>query len=371
MQPDNFNISDGKPVILVSPLDWGLGHASRCVPLIRELLLQGCNVIIASENGPQSLLQHEFPQLAFLPLKGYHVKYSKSRSFLPLRLFVQIPKLSYAVYKEHQWLKNAVRTGKINAIISDNRFGFYHLKVPSIYITHQLHIKTGNAFTEKWANKIHHWFIKKYAVCWVPDFENEMNIAGELSYADDILIKKKYLGGLSRFKKNEDVEKKYELLVIISGPEPQRTIFENILFKQLETFDDEVLFVRGLPGNNDVKIHSNKSVTVVNHLTAEELNIAMQQSDYVISRSGYTTIMDLIKLQQKAILVPTPGQAEQEYLAKYLFEKKIFFSEIQSGFLLKDALKKASIFPFAIPDVNMDQYKKVVADFVQSLKNDH
>jgi len=371
MPPTNFNISDGKPVILVSPLDWGLGHASRCIPIIHELLLQGCEVIIASENGPKALLQQEFPQLTFLPLAGYNIQYSRSKSFLPFRLFTQIPKLIYSINKEHKWLKKAVTKRKIDAIISDNRMGFYHLKIPSVYITHQLHIKTGSSFTEKIADKIHRSFIKKYSACWVPDFAGNMNMAGELSHPKNEFTKAIYLGGLSRFQKKHNIPKQYELVVIISGPEPQRTIFENILFDQLNDYDKKVLFIRGLPGKDDVKKHPNHLITVVNHLAADELNLVMQQCNYVISRSGYTTIMDLVKLQQKAILVPTPGQTEQEYLAKNLFDRKIFFSEKQNKFSLKDALKKAEAFPFAIPSVDMEQYKNVIADFVQSLKKSY
>lgn len=371
MSAGNFNISEGKPVILLSPLDWGLGHASRCIPLICELLLQGCEVIIASKNGPKSLLMHEFPELTFLPVSGYNVQYSRNRSFLPMRLFTQIPKLLYSINTEHKWLKKAVKNGKIDAIISDNRMGFYHSEIPSIYITHQLHIKTGNSFTERLADKIHHSFIKKYSVCWVPDFGGDVNLAGELSHPKEEFTKPVYLGCLSRFEKKENVAKQYELVVIISGPEPQRTVFENILYDQLNDYDKKVLFVRGLPGNDDVKKHRNNLITVVNHLAADELNLAMQQCNYVISRSGYTTIMDLVKLQQRAILVPTPGQTEQEYLAKNLCERKMFYSEEQNMFSLKEALKKAEIFPFAIPSFDMEQYKKVIAEFVQSLKKGH
>ncbi len=371
MSTGNFNISEGKPVILISPLDWGLGHASRCIPLIRELQHLGCEVIIASEKGPASLLQHELPQLSFLPLDGYNVQYSRNKSFLLLRLFTQIPKLIFSINKEHKWLKKVTRERKIDAIISDNRMGFYHLKIPSIYITHQLHIKTANSFTEKIADKIHRSFIKKYSACWVPDFEGDVNIAGELSHLVKEFTKTIYLGCLSRFEKKENVAKQYELVVIISGPEPQRTIFENILFDQLNNYNKKVLFIRGLPGKDDVKKHPNNLITVVNHLAADELNLAMQQCNYVISRSGYTTIMDLVKIQQKAILVPTPGQTEQEYLATNLFDRKIFFSEEQNKFSLKDTLKKAEAFPFAIPSFDMEQYKKVISDFVRSLKNDH
>jgi len=368
MSENNFNIIAHKHRILIAPLDWGLGHATRCIPIIHELLVQGCEVLIAAENSTQSLLQNEFPQLVFIPLTGYRIRYSYLKFWLPLKIFLQIPRLLYSIYKEHQWLKRAIKMNKIDAIISDNRFGLYFSGIPSVYITHQLLIKTENDFTEKVAQKIHYWFIKKYSVCWVPDFEGDINISGELSHPKNISDQLTYLGGLSRFEKINSIEKKYDLAIVISGPEPQRTIFEDILLEQLKDYKGSVLFVRGLPSNQSIKQSPNSSIKIVSHLSSRELNLAIQQSNYVISRSGYTTVMDLLKLQQKAILIPTPGQTEQEYLAKHLMERKIFFYVEQENFSLIESLQKAKKFPFNIPAFNMEEYKNVIQQFVESLK---
>lgn len=354
--------------ILIAPLDWGLGHATRSIPLIMSLLAEGCEVLIAADGHIQSLLQHEFPQATFLPLKGYSIQYTKQKRWLPLKILLQVPGILLSIYKEHQWLKKVVKSYSIDAVISDNRFGLYHPRIPSVYITHQLLIKTGNKLSESIARKFHYWFIKKYTQCWVPDFEGTDNIAGQLSHPAGIPTNILYIGCLSRFERNKAVETKYDLLILLSGPEPQRTIFEKLLLLQLQQFAGDVLLVRGQPRANETLL-TQKSTTgkinIKNHLTAQELNLAIEQAKMVISRSGYTTVMDLIKLQKKAILVPTPGQTEQEYLAQHLMQQKLFYSVQQNNFLLKEALENAADFTFFFAEYDMEQYKKVIHQFVQ------
>ena len=350
---------------MVAPLEWGLGHATRCIPVINELIKQNCEVLIAAEGATYSLLKQEFPELTFLRLTGYRMKYSRKKYFLPWKILVQLPKMVFTIYKEHAWLKKIVKEYKIDAVISDNRFGMYHSKIPSIYITHQLLIKTGNRSTEGIAKRIHYYFIRKYKECWVPDYGTN-GLAGELSHPKKLPPKIKYLGALSRFEVT-NAENKYDLLISISGPEPQRTIFEDQLLNELILYKEKVLFIRGLPDSgHELKIE-NSSVEIRNHLSSKELNIAILQSSMIISRCGYTTVMDLVKLQKKAILIPTPGQTEQEYLAKYLKEKKIFYTTSQEDFALQHSLEEAEIFPSSIPGFNMEQYKSVISQFVQSL----
>ncbi len=351
--------------ILVAPLEWGLGHATRCIPIINQLLNQNCEVLIAAEGGTFYLLKHEFPGLTFLSLTGYRVKYSRKKYFLPWKIVTQLPKIIFAIYKEHQWLRKIVRENKIDAVISDNRFGMYHSKIASVYITHQLLIKTGNALTERIARQIHYYFINKYNECWVPDFEIN-GLAGKLSHPKKLPNRIKYLGALSRFTLFDTV-KKYDLLIIISGPEPQRTIFEDQILNELASYHGKVLFIRGLPENNEVLKNENPLVEIKNHLFAKQLNEAILQSAIIISRCGYTTVMDLIKLQKKAILVPTPGQTEQEYLATYLRENKMFYTISQNDFDLQNSLQQAYSFSYTIPEYNMEEYKNVIDQFVQSM----
>ena len=264
-----------KKTILTAPLDWGLGHATRCIPIIKELNEAGHKVIIAAEGPVKSLLEQEFPNNLFVPLAGYNIRYSKSGSWLLFRLLLQAPKILLTVFKEYRWLKKTVSTYAVDLIISDNRFGLFHQTIPSIYITHQLFIKTGNHFSENLVQRMHGWFIKKYSECWVPDFENDQNIAGELSHPVKLLNNVKYIGCLTRFEKQESIKKEFDLLILISGPEPQRSIFETILLDQLDNYNGKVLFVRGLPGSKSgTSLPTNFAITdriiFKKHLASQE-----------------------------------------------------------------------------------------------------
>ena len=320
---------------------------------------------IAAEGATFSLLKQEFPGLQFLPLAGYRVKYSRKKNFLPLIILIQVPKIIFTIYKEHQWLKKTIKKYKVDIVISDNRFGLYNKKAYCIYITHQLLIRTGNVITEKIAQRIHYRFIKKYDQCWVPDFEKE-GLAGELSHPALLPGNIKYIGMLSRFELLGNIQKKYDLLISISGPEPQRKIFEDQVIRDLGSFSGTALFIRGMPESSELLQVSNPGIEIKNHLAARELNVAILQSDIVISRCGYTTVMDLVKLKKKAILIPTPGQTEQEYLAKYLMGKKIFYTVDQENFSLHDSLEQAAEFPFAMTGYDMEDYKKAISELVRS-----
>ena len=182
IKAQNFNITDHKPRILIAPLDWGLGHATRCIPIIAALIQQNCTVIVAAEGKLRTLLQKEFPDVQFIELRGYRVQYSRYRFWMPVKLLLQLPKILYRIYAENRWLKKAVKEHSIHAVISDNRMGLFHKTIPCIYITHQLTIKTGNRFTESIAQKIHYHYINKFSACWVPDAEGSLNLAGALSH---------------------------------------------------------------------------------------------------------------------------------------------------------------------------------------------
>ena len=363
--------------ILVSPLDWGLGHATRCIPIISYLTKKGCNVFIAAEGNIKALLENEFPCATFLPLSGYNIRYSRQKKWLPLKIFAQIPRILYSIFEEHQWLKKTIKDHSITAVISDNRFGLYNCKVPCVYITHQLFIKTGNSFTEQMAGNINRFFINKFTECWVPDFKGNDNIAGQLSHPHKLPNSVKFIGCLSRFNFIENVKIKYDLLILLSGPEPQRTILEKILLLHLKEFEGAVLLVRGLPGNNIpypdfkfIKLNTACTLEIKNHLGATELNLALQQAETIISRSGYTTVMDLLKLKKKAILIPTPGQTEQEYLAKYLMERKMFYSVIAGKFVLSEAIKNAAELDIITESYKMNQYEEILDEFLKNLKKE-
>ena len=331
--------------------------------------MQGAEVLIAAEGATRALLMNEFPNLTFLHVLGYRVKYSRKKSNLPFVLFLQIPRVLLTIMNEHRWIKRIVKKHKIDAVISDNRFGLYDPSIPCIYITHQLLIKTSNIFTEKIAQNIHYLFIKKYTECWVPDAKDD-GLAGELSHPEKLPVHTRYIGPLSRFTFKTAVPIAYDLLITISGPEPQRTIFECIILKGLKSYKGRTLLVRGLPGVDRLPVSPGSHIEIRNHLPASEMNEAMLQSSMIISRSGYTTIMDLVKLHKQAILIPTPGQREQEFLADYVFGKKMFYSVRQEDFSLSKALQDAVDFPFNIPLYEMNEYKKVIRDFLNGINGE-
>jgi len=328
--------------ILIAPLDWGLGHATRCITIIKYLLLQNCTVFIGAEGAVAALLKSEFPEIVILPLKGYGIKYSKNRFSFLLKIIFQLPRILKIIQYEKKWLDEIIMTHEINGVISDNRMGFYADKIPSAYITHQLLIKTGVKIFDKIAQKIHYNYINKFSACWVPDFENEISLAGELSHPK-IFPKTSihYLGALSRFN-SLNVSFKKKLCIIISGPEPQRSVFEKIILSQMHLQKEKIVMVRGLPNDQKELNHSFENLTIFNHLDAEKLNTIIAQSALVLSRSGYSTIMDLISLNKNAILVPTPGQSEQEYLAIHLNNNGLFQFVKQKDLKLNDVLKNAN-----------------------------
>lgn len=361
MIAQNINKKASKFRVLVAPLDWGLGHTTRCIPIIQELLDQDAEVLIAAEGAAATLIQNEFPSLHIFPLKGYKIRYSRQKKFL---LF-QLPRILLIIAYERRWLKRIVAEERIDAVISDNRFGMYNSGARCIYITHQLFIETGNALLNRLAQHIHYRYINHFDEIWVPDAKGELNLAGKLSHPKIFpLVPVKYLGILSRFA-FEHHERNIDLLIILSGPEPQRTNFENILLKQIKDSRLSIVLLRGLPGSNE-KLVPGKNSTIYNHLPATRLNSLIQQSHLVLARGGYSTIMDLAALHQKAILVPTPGQTEQEYLGKYLHEKKLFFVSSQQQFSLDKVLSDVQQFEFA--GVNIDRFND---NILSELINDH
>ena len=299
-----------KRKIIVAPLNWGWGHTSRCIPVIKEVISLGYIPVIACDGSALEFLKQEFPGIETLALPTYGIKY---RQYFAWSMFLNIPKILKGIVKEHIIINKYIEANKneVVGIISDNRLGIYHQEIPSVYITHQLNIKAG--ILSKNINKIHHYFIKKHQECWVPDEENSL-YSGDLS-KNTSNLPVKYVGVLSRFKKQE-IPIKYDLLVLLSGVEGQRNALENLMCKELNGFKGKVLLVRGTLKASTKVFPSN--VEVVDYLLSNDLEKAINESELVISRSGYSTIMDLITLEKSAFYIPTPGQTEQEYLAKYL-----------------------------------------------------
>lgn len=351
----------------MAPLDWGLGHATRCIPLIRAFQQQGCEVVLAADGAVAALLAGEFPNIRIVPLQGYGIRYSKGSSLVGSMLR-QLPGILRSMNYEHQWLNKFLQQEQFDLIISDNRPGFWNKQVACIYITHQLLIHSGKG---KWINRLlqrqHSRYMKHFTTVWVPDEAGKENLAGELSHPSKPIIHPTYIGLVSRLQPTT-VTQQYELMVLLSGPEPQRTVLESNLLEQLQAFNGTVLFVRGLP-NNTTTLVTPSNITVHNHLPAHQLQEAIASAKLIICRSGYTTLMDLTRLQKKAILIPTPGQPEQEYLAAYMQEQSIFPFLSQQEFALANALSIAASFPYKQPfnDVSFHLHEEIVTSTVKSL----
>jgi len=334
--------------ILVCPLDWGLGHASRCIPVIRELIDSDLEVIIGADNGPLALLKRELPQLEFIEFPGYSVSYSKNGS-MPLKMMLSSLRVFVEIYREHSLLKSIIKNYKIDAIISDNRFGLWSNTVPAVFITHQVMVKCPKhlKFLEPLIHRLNKFFIDKYDECWIPDLEGIENLSADLSHRYPLPKNAEFIGSLSRFDTNglainesDNPERSYDLMAIISGPEPQRSIFEKIVLKQLEGTSLKAIIVRGVPEENE-KIQLTENLETISHLETNQMRAMMLSSGLILSRAGYSTIMDLAVLRKKAILVPTPGQTEQEYLAELFHQKGVFYRVSQEDFSSEGGLKCA------------------------------
>ena len=356
--------------VLICPLDWGLGHTTRCIPLIASFLKNQWRVIVGCEipSAAYSLLNQEFPSIQFINLPGYHIQYAQKTGFFAIKMGVQLPKVFSAIRKENNWLQETISKFSIDLVISDNRYGLYTKKCPCIFITHQLRIKAPNYLFENIFQKINYRFINRFTRCWIPDFPPEKEniktgggIAGTLSHPTLLpKIPVQYLGILNRTGKLLPNFNKYKFLILLSGPEPQRSILEEKLLQWIRQVNDPVLLARGKPGSIEA-IKAPINCTVINHLTLDELETAFHSCQYVIARSGYTTVMEILARKKKSILIPTPGQTEQEYLATHLMEQHWAYTFSQSNNSYFDAIYTGERFTYAMPAfpaVDLDEIVK-------------
>lgn len=335
--------------VLVAPLDWGLGHASRCIPLINILLQRNVTVVIAGSGRSLELLRGEFPSLRFFNLVGYDPRYPTKGSMV-LKMATQLPHFLSTIKKEHLQLERIVEDEQVDIVISDNRFGCWSAKATSVFITHQSNILMPKRFgwLQGIVRRMNYRAMKKYDVCWIPDFPGEHSLAGELGQptGTDVGVRSTHIGILSRFSAlvNQHAARttaaRYDLLCIFSGPEPQRTILENLVVAQLTPLRIKAAIVRGVPkGESKRKINVNGDV--IDFASTQQLWQLISMSEMVLARSGFSTVMDLAVLKKKAIFVPTPGQTEQEYLAAMLTTRQIAYSVSQKSFNLEAAMKAA------------------------------
>lgn len=332
----------------------------------------GHRVLIGANGRSRDLLQLEFPDLTYVPLPDYDVRYPASGA-MSLMMLVQLPRLIRTVFAEKAALNHLIQEHKIDAVISDNRFGLGSRKIVSVYMTHQIAIQAPERL--KWVEPLlyflHKLVMRSYHQIWIPDYKEEPYLSGDLSHSKELPNNAIFIGPLSRFSLSSEsatkvdnfgLPDKIDILVLLSGPEPQRSIFEKIIFEQLKGRDEQILILRGTP-DDDAGYRLSESVNVVNHLPAQLLESVFKKATVIIARAGYSTIMDLATTGKKAILIPTPGQTEQEYLAESLMQKRLFYSETQDNFSIERSLGEVNNYAGVFPDLNNeDKLRDVIED---------
>ena len=322
-------------------------------------------MLVACDDRSKAILEKEFTSISFLSLKGYRVRYSASKRLLALKIIQQLPKILLSIRREHAWLQQIIRSYKIDLVISDNRFGLYSNQCTCVFITHQLDIQVPFQWMQNCIRLINYRFINRFSACWVPDYAGNFSIAGKLSHPAQMpAVPVQYIGPLTRLAKQEAGEKKYDWVILLSGPEPQRSLLEQKFIEVLVTIPATVLLVRGLPESNE-ELQVPGNCVCMNYLGGEELEQAVAHAAFVISRSGYTTVMELLYLQKKAVFIPTPGQTEQEYLAKHLMQQQWSYAIEQDSDFVEE-LSKAVKFDYRLPLLQQDSLEFFIADFIQS-----
>ena len=324
-------------VVFYAILDWGLGHATRSVPMIEGLRARDCRVIIGGSGNSLSYIRDRFSGLESHEIPSYAVNYTHSRAWVDISM--QVPKINRAIKAEEEWLRNFMCSTKVDAIVSDNCYGMVTDQVPSILITHQLDLQIPAAL-KVLAQKKLNGHLGRFRETWIADNPAEPRLAGALSVPPKNHAST-YLGILSRFRAPEQPVAviPHSVLALVSGPETQRTQFENDLVSQLQNVRGPATVVCGLPAENfDEPVGK---VRRVSHMADDQLAEAILQAETLICRSGYSTLMDLEKLWKRAILIATPGQPEQEYLASY--HKKLGHHRVCAMHDLPELLQHADV----------------------------
>lgn len=320
---------------------------------------------LASNGRALRLLQTEFPHLPVHEIPGLNIAYSRRAWMVPLALALRIPSILLASLREKEALRKLHSRYKFSLVISDNRFGCAIAGVKSCYVTHQVLIPFPS-----WLRRaeflgvfLHGLVQKQFNQVWIPDWPQAPGLSGRLGHGNFINHRHRYIGPLSRFKiRSTDHEKDIDLLLLLSGPEPQRTLLEEKLLGELEKFSGKVILLRGTPAES-LPLPGPAGIEIFPHASGRDMSIFLERSKVVVARSGYTTVMELANLQSKAILIPTPGQAEQEYLGEMLENRGWCACISQENVTLSNILEKCKqLGGFPPAGANEELLDKVIAE---------
>lgn len=287
--------------ILISPLNWGFGHVSRCIGLIHQLKVQDNFVVVACDTNQRAVFLEYFPDLEYVNHEGYPFhfkgggKFGKEliSAFLPLRARLKLERVE---------TEELVKKFNINLVIADHRYGFISSQVPSIFMTHQYELPV--KWYEVAVRKGHRKMMNQFNEIWIMDYEDS-RLAGDLSVASS-KINRTYIGPYSRFSLYKiPKEKTIEKVIIISGP----TVYgQKLVDEQLSGFNSKSV---AIIASSEIQLPTG---FVTLSRSWREQDVAIMSASHIVSRSGYSTIMDLETLKTSATLFPTKGQREQEYL---------------------------------------------------------
>ncbi len=351
--------------LLIAPLDWGLGHCSRSVPIIKHLQAAGHQVYLAATSWQRDYMFSCLGVMPYIPLRGYGINYKLLPSSVRLSIMLQLPKLLSAIAYENKWLSALLAQEHFDAVISDNRYGLHHPALTSFIICHQLHLRSGlGTLPDALIQKLHYRYLSKFNHCLIPDAALAPGLGAALSHPRRLPLNSSYLGPLSQFSPSPDNDSAFaagSVLILLSGPEPHRTHLSDLLWNQLGAIGLNVIFIEGSAHCPD-RTHIPSNIQYHKQLGTTALIPILQQASLVICRSGYSTIMDLVAMSKRAIVIPTPGQTEQEYLAQYHQNQSHVMAYPQHGFSLNQALKEATFFPFkqVLPSDAFHRHKDVL-----------
>ena len=313
--------------VLVAPLNWGLGHAARCVPLVNRFLAQGDEVVLGGDGESLLLLRKHFPTLQTIRFADLSLSYSAGKSQVGAMLRA-LPKIVCAAWKDHCLLGELLDRELFDLVVSDNRFGLVSRKTRCVYVTHQLHIRLPRRYRrlEPLAARLHGWIGRHYTEVWVPDYdEAERSLSGALGHTEKQRYGTvRYIGPLSRFDGRENPMRpsridRFEVVAVLSGLEPQRSMLEEEIVSRYSGKKERVLIVEGKPSKPMLQV-TRGNICIVPYIDDAPLMDVLQKAKRIIARSGYSTIMDLatLELLDRAELIATPGQPEQEYLQEWI-----------------------------------------------------
>jgi len=334
--------------IMYAVCSWGYGHVTRSLPIIRRFIKEGHEVVCVATGQPRYMLEQELGhfdnQVEIVDVKDYPLPYTQNPDAFFFKFLATSPTMLIRIQKENDWVAKDTARRKYDLIVSDNRYGIYNKRVPSFLMTHQLRmLAPGRVRFMEWGTEKFVSFFQDYFTKFiVPDFEED-DLCGDLCHNLTQYKKGKiaYIGVISDFPYDPTMEKDLDGYISISGPEPQRTSYERTLRKQVGELKGK--WIMSL-GKKKAPVERIGNVKVVPYLTTKDRAETLSRTDFVITRSGYTTLMDICMGGHKALLSPTPGQTEQEYLSAIHNKKGTWYSVDQDKIDLLEGIKKAKKF---------------------------